>query len=250
MKDIFNKVMDIIDGFPPLLQLFALLVIVFLIPLYKIFSSKKMQTIILKRLQKKVGHLTENDLKLNKLFIKKESYKTIINNTRFDSPVKTKVFKIILHAKLDIDLKLSTEFIDNEHIEKIDQNLLCTGMISQVNKMVVEYERKVLDKLCITYGREKGDQLFDLVMNSPGGWRAKRIDRINRIIYQFDEYLRNSQIFDNNIERLEFFLSEIQYSLRISILEAEKLFKSLNGEFDSIIKPQKDGRKENQHTNN
>lgn len=130
---------------------------------------------------------------------------------------------------------MSKSFIDEKEIGEMDKNMLCTKMICYVNQIINSYDNKATELLQLHFGKDKGGGLFDFVMNSPGGFHEKRADRINRIIYQIDECLRNSQIFDNNIERVEFFLTEILYSLRISILDAEKMFSDLNGEIDKIV---------------
>lgn len=235
MERIFDKFFNLIDRLPLPYQFGALILLFSLIFVYKFLSNKKVQKSIIMRFQKTLGNMTEKDLQFHKLFEKKVVYKNLINNVKFDSVAKTNIFNIILTSKLNTDVRISKEFISNKENYTIDKSILCKRMIELINTLVVDYELKSMDELSFAYGEEKAVKLFDTVMNSPGGFREKRADRINRLILKIDEYLRYSQIFDNNIERIEYYLTEIQYSLRSTILEAEKSFQDLNGEIDKII---------------
>ncbi|MDF1547096.1 MAG: hypothetical protein P1P88_04705 [Bacteroidales bacterium] len=237
MEKIFDKLMSMLDKMPVYMQLIGLLIISFMVMAYKIFSNEKVQKSIIARLQKKIGKLTESDLSLHRLFDRKEVYQAAINNIKFNSSNKSIVFRKILTSKLEVDIRMAREFLEKNDFSKIDKNTLCSMMITQVNCMVKTYEAKAMEELRMYFGNLIGQNLFDFVMNNPGGFREKRVDRLNRIIFQIDEYLRNSQIFDNNVERIEYFFTEIQYALRISILEAEKMFDKLNGEIDKIVLP-------------
>ncbi len=235
MDAIFNKFFDLIDNLPIAFQAVALLILSLMIISYQLFSNKKVQRSIVLKIQKKLGYLTKDDLKAHNLFSRKDVYQNFINSIYFKSDNKTRIFRKILSVKLANDLILCADFVENVPFLEMNKNKLCNLMISEVNNIVRVYESDVLESLQRCYDNEKGTQLFDLVMNSPGGFREKRVDRLNRIIFQVDEFLRESQIFDNNIERVEYYLTEILYALRTSIFEAEKMFTGLNGEIDAII---------------
>jgi len=232
MEKIFDKFIKLLDNLPVYAQILGLVLLFFLFLVVRLFSSEKMQQMLIARFQKKMGKLTESHLQLHRLFTKEEIYQGYINNIQFSSTNKTTIFRSILKVKLETDILMAREFINKHDFDKIDKDTLCGLMMSTINCMVKNYEAKVMQNLDERYGTVNGQCAFDVVMNSPGGWREKRVDRLNRIIFQIDNYLRNSQIFDNNIERVEYFLSEIQYALRMSILEAEKMFENFKVNLD------------------
>lgn len=236
VETIFKKILSIIDKLPLPIQVFSLVMLGFVVLGYSLFKNEKVQKAIALKIQKKLNRITSDDLRSHKLFCRKGVYKNVIKNIKFESVNKTDVFQILLMSKLDNDIKLSTDFISDNKVFELSKFDLCAKMISQISKMVEEYEKDALGKLSIKYGAVKADKLFDVVMNSPGGFRESRADRLNRIITQIDEYLRTSQIFDGNKERVEYFFTEIHYALRMAIMEAEKTFSNLNGEIDKIIK--------------
>ena len=236
MEKIFEKFFVLIDKLPAPLQVVALLGMLVLVFVVMIVRSGRLKKFIVQKMMKKLGHISEKDLKVHSLFSRKEVYQNKIDNMRFNSCHKTKAFKIILTAKLNTDLKLAKEFISDVALFEMERGQLCSQMICFAKYIVESYEKEAKTKLALEFGKLAGEKLFDAIMNSPGGFREKRVDRLNRIISQIDEFLRHSQIFDNNIERIEYFLTEIQYALRVSILEAEKQFEKLNGEIDKIVK--------------
>ena len=235
MGEVLKKLFTAIDKLPLSVQIIALLFIAAAIVAYRMLKNKKVQALLMAKLQKQIHKLNKEDLIEHRLFSKQAVYENFIDTIRFESVNKTNVFRKILEIKLSNDVNTCIKFFERTDLEKISQTELCTEMIRLVNIMAKVHEEKTLDSLKSYYGHDIGQKLFDYVMDTPGGWRHKRIDRMNRVIYQIDVYLRTSAIFDNNVERMEFFFTEIHYALRIAILESEKMFTKLNGQFDKLV---------------
>lgn len=238
MSKFAEKFIDVLDGMPTWVQVLGLFLIILLFGIIKFFSNPKTISALLNKVQSRVSKLTSKDLSNHRLFDKYDIYKSKISQLRFSSPVKTDVFQTILNAKLEIDLEMSKEFIDG-NLDKIDKTGLCNKMISQVNCMISKYEEKSSIDLINKYGEDLGHELFNFVMDNPGGFREKRDVRTERIILQIDEHLRYSKIFDSNIERVSHFLTEVLFALRSAILDAEKMFMDTNGQIDKIINKHK-----------
>ena len=100
MEKIFDRIISWIDKLPVQMQILSLIVVTIFIIIYKIFSSDKMQRILILKMQSKLGKLTEKDLKAHNLFNRKEVYQNVIKNIKFESKNKTDIFKIILNLKL------------------------------------------------------------------------------------------------------------------------------------------------------
>ncbi|MCP4255516.1 MAG: hypothetical protein GY775_19345 [Candidatus Scalindua sp.] len=234
MEKYIDKLLLWIEKLPPTFQVIAVILLIITILIYRALSNAKIQKTIVLKLQKKLGKLSSTDLETHRIFSREEVYGNIIDNIHYDSKIKTKVFKVILKNKLQTDIEKTSNFVGKKGVFELDVNTLCNNMISEMNNMVKTYEKKSLEDLKKMFGPRKANALFDFIMDSPGGFREKREERLTRLICKVDNYLRTSQIFDNNIERVEFFLSEMLYALRVAILEAEKVFGKLNGEIDKI----------------
>lgn len=235
MESFFDRILKLTEKFPPGVQLAILLGLTLMFIVYKVFTSEKVQRALALKIQKRLGAIQDKDLPVHRIFTRREIYQNAINQIHFESINKTCIFKKILSQKLESDLAISLNFVKTEKLMELTKDELCTKLVLLTGQMVKAYEEKALDELKMTYDIGRGQKIFDCIMNSPGGFREKRVDRINRIIFQIDEYLRNSQIFDNNIERVEYFLTEVLYALRTSIFEAERTFENLNGEIDKIV---------------
>lgn len=235
MEKIFDKLIEFIESLPPTLQVVSISVLAIIVMVYKLLTNSKIQQRLLLSLQKKLNKITSKELSSHRLFSRKSVYINTINNIKFSSKNKIEVFKIILKTKLDVDVEKTKAFIEDKKIYNLEINDLTDKMVCCINDMIQTYESESLDKLKILFGPDKAIKLFDTVMDSPGGFREKRCYRLNRLINQIDEYLRVSQVFDNNVERVEYFLTEVLYALRTSILEAEKVFYNLNGDIDKIV---------------
>lgn len=234
MGKLIDRFIEVLDKLPVYAQVIGLFIVIVLIGLIRFLSNEKTKTLILNKLKRRVAKLTSKDLSMHRLFDKKEIYKSKIEQLKFSSPVKTEVFQIILTSKLETDIEMSKEFIGID-VDKLSKTELCNMMISLTSTMISKYEEKAKIELINKYGGDLGHELFDYIMNQPDGFKAKRNQRLERIIYQIDEYLRYSKIFDTNIERIAHFLTEVLFSLRSAILDAEKMFSNMNGGIEKII---------------
>ncbi len=235
MEKIFEKFLGIIETLPLVYKMITLILLLVAFIAYKIFSSEKIQRLVILKIYKKIGKYAREDLLIHPFFTRKQRFLNTISLMKFESENKTEIFKMLFRIKLNIDNKLSISYVENIDFNGISKHILVASMMSLVSEFIESYEKDFLESLQKKYNNEKGLELFNFIMNHPTGFRQKRVDRINRIVYQIDVYIRNSQIFDNNIERVVHFFNELLYALRISIFQAEKDFKDMNGHIDEII---------------
>lgn len=235
MDKVLNKLLENVEKLPIPWQFVFLFTITFFISIRKILSNKKVQTFIMERLNNRVKSLSKGDLNLHDIFTKKNVLRNHINHIRFKEKEKTKVFHIILNSRMDTILKQVNLYLNKDEIYESHPKKLSSYILDILTSTVKLYDTVILDNLSKEYGESTAKDIFDFVMNRDGGFREYRADKINHLIYQVETYLPTSQIFDNNLERVEYFLSELYYVLRVIIIQTEKDFRDFNGHILKII---------------
>jgi len=236
MEKIIDFIIEFTKKLPITLQGLILLVLSSGFVFYKLFNNEKFRNMVFKRLAKRMNKITKMSLYTSQIFYRKEYFLQKIETIRFDDPYKTEVFKIILKAKLETDIRCITEFLDKGEYIDVSKEGLSTLLNSNVSRIIKAYDDEALKRLIKAFGEEKGVHLFDFVMSSEKGFRIWRYDRIEYLYSKINDVICTNRIYDNNLERVESYLVELQYALKEAVFSAEKTFESFNGEIKNIIK--------------
>jgi hypothetical protein len=146
-----------------------------------------------------------------------------IKNLNFGSPVKTAIYKDLLYIKFTtfkINLK---DYIDDyiDYNKDKDSNVLKEDMLSVLHSSIKEYESKWndLDIENIEYIK----QLFSQ-------WHYKAVVMVN----DFIERVFDSNIYENNAERMSVILDIYTVAFEATLLDVEEGLRPLNGHFEHI----------------
>jgi len=189
--------------------------------------------------------MTKGNVIAHDLFIRKNEYLFSVANISFlDCAHKQYIFRNMLTIKLTCDFELLDRYIKS-YIKRTpcDASILAIELSSLVNSMVKTFDDRFYYWLKSKYGDSKAYRILLLIMegkvdNGPLkniGYEKMRYKRVTSLLRRITEEMVNSDVFYTNDRRLEFFLTELQTTIRNVILNIEQDFRRLNGEFLHIL---------------
>ncbi|OQY03192.1 MAG: hypothetical protein B6I20_05590 [Bacteroidetes bacterium 4572_117] len=241
MEKFIDFIIRFVEKLPVSLQGAILIVLSGGFIAYKILNNDKLRRSIFTSLAKRMGRTSRLSLYAAPVFYRKEFYLRKIDSLKFDGePEKTKVFQILLRAKLNTDIKYLNNLLKNEAYVGMTKTELIAFLNKHVNDMVTAFEKKAEADLKHEYGDHTGANIYYFVMFSNNGFFDKREARLDRISHEINEVIGVSQIYDNNYERVASYLNEIQYAINMVVTQTEQMFKDFNGEIKGFINQQKE----------
>jgi len=162
-------------------------------------------------------------------------YTNQIGKISFDCPHKTDAFRVLLHAKLESDMEqikawLATDF------DKLTAFEVVEGMQVCIANLVDAGDAAILAAFREKYGKATGEKIFDFVMDSEGGFRAHRNDRINMLHMVSNVFIQHSPIHRNNNERVYTFINSLSIAIYIAVYKAQESFEAFNGQIAKLVR--------------
>lgn len=230
-------VTNIVPKFALTWQPIVIFIIMLIMALTKFLAKNSMHSAMIIRLQKWLHGMSKDDLLFNDFFFKDQEYLLRINQIFFDNDdkkLKAKVFKIVLKAKLKSDLATVRDFLTAKEYDVSGSGILAHKFGSLVNRLINNADAEIRTELQKEYGNAIGGKLFNFIMFTKDGWAERRDERVEHLFAEID-ILRESNAFDNNIERTDHFISAINVALRSAIFTAERSFRIFNGGIAKIV---------------
>jgi hypothetical protein len=248
MKEIFEVLNTFAEGLPEWLKFLSFWILLFGIAFYKkvsfsdvisFFSKTKAKTEIKKKLFESIIN--------HSLIQSKEKYLRIVNNFSFGSSDVDILFKLLLNNKMNSAITLVEKFINDNKDKDLNRNDLIKMLNNLTIEIIADYEGKFLTEFSeILFENSKTNnvpdetvkcipfyakQLHTIVIKGFNNYHNKNIEWI----FGFIENLRDTEIFEANEEIVKQYLDSIKFALKLSLFDAEKVFKNFNGNLSSKL---------------
>jgi len=165
------------------------------------------------------------------LFYNSALYDQLINNVKFESVFKTRLFRTLLSKKKDAVIRLSKEWVKKLDINDLEDGQLFDLMTQLVLDIMIDYEKSIPEAYKdiagqnyakaweIIYFQEKGFQ----IEHAPNVAHIQR--NINRIAF-CTAFSKKQKIYS--------FLTQLEIATEMAITDCEITFRNLNGSLERL----------------
>ena len=229
-EPILKFAMEIFKGFSPVMQfVFFVIVLALLFFIYAIINSKTFRDSSIKSLL--IRYVRDN-LSAQELFFKSAYYESAIANVRFCEYNKTKLFQLLLSAKIESSISITKAWLTENDFNKMSDAELCDTFYCNINKTLKEGKGNIKKRYISEFGELRGKKFFNHVYHSKDGFR--RINSPNiKFIYRNIDNIAVSRTLSTN-RKVAFYLKQIEIALDLDIMDCEEAFMGFNGELRRI----------------
>ncbi len=248
MSELFQIFTTYAEGLPEWLKFLCFWIIVLGVAFYKKVDYKDFVSFFSKTKAKAEAKKKLFESIINhSLIVSKEKYLRIIHNFSFGTNDLDILFKLLLNNKIKSAVNLVEKFINDNKDKDLSRNDLIKMLTNLTNEIIADYEGKNLLEITeILYNNAKANkapddavncipfyakQLHTIVIQGFNSYHNKNIEWI----FGFIENLRDTEIFEENEEIVKQYLDSIKFALKISLFDAEKVFRNFNGNLSSKL---------------
>ena len=164
------------------------------------------------------------------------SLKNTINLFATGNKELTEIFKIITSHKLEVVHFQTKEFIERENWRTINNQDLQHKIFHLLKSVISGYNKKILEDLQNKFGKNKGQKVYDYVMNAQGigfnHWHSVNVKHIKHMVVS----ILRANVIKGSCHKMQIILYELLFGLHSGIIDAEKAFFLFNGELEAILK--------------
>lgn len=165
---------------------------------------------------------TENNLSTHSFF-NNVQYRLVVEIPSLDlipaKPVKQQMFRDILSIETKILRDICLEIIKMDMTEWNNEYWV-TQIISKINEAILNIEKRLLE-----------EGIPHIVIRKYLKWHYATLD----LLFDYIKDLGNSNVYNDNISRTNTFLLIMNFMVMITIADAEKTLRELNGEIAGKI---------------
>ena len=184
----------------------------------------------------KLGNRVEqSDLINSSLFIKEKHYKRIISIQHYGDDDRNFIFRTLLDKKVDAILQIAKELATLKNINKVNLEEFKLYLVQSPNKIVMKYNKDILDSYCEKYGVCFGPQLFKLIMDDPNTGFNQLHETIVNQCEIYGEKLCTIKALRTNSERADLMIEQYNTAAYQSIIDTEDHYQIYNGRLTKLL---------------
>jgi len=176
---------------------------------------------------------TNVSLRGHELLFKKQFHRNIINQMRFESEIKTKLFRTLLQIKSDTVIRMTAEWLKTLKLAELNKYTLYDTMSELLAQIVETYQRDIR-KAYSELLPGKGDTAYALIYESEHGFATMHRDNVNYIMRNIQR-IAFSEAFSPK-QKVYAFMTQIEIATEIAITDCEVSFRTLNGNIEKLSK--------------
>ena len=248
MNELFEIFTAYAEGLPEWLKFLCFWIIIFGVAFYKKVDYKDVVSFFSKTKAKAEAKKKLFESIVNHSLLRsKEKYLRIVYNFSFGTADLDILFKLLLNNKINTIITNTEKFIGNNKDKDLNRNELIKMLNNLTTEIISCYEAKFLVGITeILYDNAKlnnapddalkcipfyAKQLYNMVLQGFNSYHNKNIEWI----FGFIENLSDTEIFEENEEIVKQYLDSIKFALKISLFDAEKVFRNFNGNLSSKL---------------
>lgn len=206
-----------------------------------IFKFQETRRKKLKNKSEEYKPITQTNLFEKELFSKSEY---LINYTikrlGFEHGNRSWIYEVIMKNKIESVIENTKHFLEENTLEEISPAKFEGLIFALISEIVKTYNEKTKNDFCKYYGENKGEKIFDMVMDkqptkeSPSMgfnvWFAPVITYMEKSVKDHcDSY------YPNNIERMDAILDQFKCAISAAHTHLFKTFGNFNGELEILF---------------
>lgn len=185
--------------------------------------------------------ITQIKLFEKELFSKSEYWVNYtIKRLGFEKGERNWIYETIMRIKIETVARLSKKFLEENDLMTVNNNKFENLIFTLVSEIIDEYNTLIKEEFKSHFGKNKGDKIFELVMNKQSTkesqsigfnvWHAPTITYLEKSLKDHcDAY------YPNNVDKMEMILDEFKSALGAAHTHLFKTFGNFNGELDYLL---------------
>jgi len=226
MNELYKIIIDYAKEYPILIP-FVLFVFWYL-------KNENFRKIINKSTKKILRLSFGNQILAHDLFFQKNLFLAQVKRVKFNSGIKTEIFRVLLEAKINAVIDTSYNELKRKYrlLKKAHPAEVAGELLFVLNLIIENFETNLIERYKSMYGDFTGRKIYDYVYleivkptdDSVFDAIEKRIHRLQfSASKNYDDILRT-------------FLTKLQDATDDAVIDCETEFKTANGHIDEIVK--------------
>jgi regulator of sigma D len=214
-----------------------LLAIIFML---QVIRSNALQLRLLRMLGYLQYKMREKDLKNHHLFTFEFVHLQKIKRIKFKTTNNSILFKLLLTSKVESNTKVLLDILSENKIAEW-RYYSKSKMRNFLNELVIKLQddtNRIFHKKLVFTFNNISDELYDKVINKPGGFEDWRVIRIQQLYERINIILEQDMLYYDNYKIMIAFLTEIDFTTISAIEHTIEAFKAYNGDLDNIFNKQ------------
>jgi hypothetical protein len=170
-------------------------------------------------------------------------FESVVTNYDFEDKDLNIIFKLLLNTKIETVINKLNNFVKDNFEKKYVKEELVSELVAITSQMIEEYELKFKQSIynimmdLATKNGVKEDvvdssyELSELILVAFNKFHNKNIEWI----FCFIDMLKDTKIVQKNNEIVKQYMDIIKIAVKISVFDAERVFKNFNGNLHGLL---------------